>query len=267
MIRKALAAEVELGDGPGRRRRRRRGSNGHRDRGRQVNVRTDGGERFRARRSPRSICRDSPCANASMEDRGERQQQHHQAMYEDRHRGSARSANRPSCWLRAHTGDRRRSHPAPGSRAQSGCSTTGAPSDRPLLKRVAASHPALQQVDRQQASRTKRRACITTAMRGQAPGRSRTARQLADDDQRCDLRHVAARLPAMKTTDPYSPTARAKASVKPVSSAGMMRRQDHLDDQDLEGASRRASRDGLVQSRAPSPRGPAGRSARRTAGR
>src|SRR5678815_5874928 len=27
-------------------------------------------------------------------------------------------------------------------------------------------------------------------------------------------------LPAMKTTDPYSPTARAKASVKPVSSAG-----------------------------------------------
>ena len=34
-------------------------------------------------------------------------------------------------------------------------------------------------------------------------------------------------LPAMKITEPYSPTARAKASAKPVSSAGSRRRQDH----------------------------------------
>ena len=33
-------------------------------------------------------------------------------------------------------------------------------------------------------------------------------------------------LPAMKITEPYSPTARAKASAKPVSSAGQQRRQD-----------------------------------------
>ena len=34
------------------------------------------------------------------------------------------------------------------------------------------------------------------------------------------------RLPAMKITEPYSPTARAKARAKPVSSAGDDRRQD-----------------------------------------
>ena len=36
------------------------------------------------------------------------------------------------------------------------------------------------------------------------------------------------RLPAMKMTEPYSPTARAKASAKPVSRAGHDDRQDHL---------------------------------------
>ena len=34
-------------------------------------------------------------------------------------------------------------------------------------------------------------------------------------------------LPEMKTTEPYSPSARANASAKPVSSAGQQRRQDH----------------------------------------
>ena len=34
-------------------------------------------------------------------------------------------------------------------------------------------------------------------------------------------------LPEMKTTEPYSPSARAKARAKPVSSAGSRRRQDH----------------------------------------
>ena len=34
-------------------------------------------------------------------------------------------------------------------------------------------------------------------------------------------------LPAMKITEPYSPRARAKASAKPVSSAGAIDRQDH----------------------------------------
>ena len=34
-------------------------------------------------------------------------------------------------------------------------------------------------------------------------------------------------LPEMNTTEPYSPTARANASAKPVSSAGQDRRQDH----------------------------------------
>ena len=34
-------------------------------------------------------------------------------------------------------------------------------------------------------------------------------------------------LPAMKITEPYSPSARAKASAKPVSSAGSTRREDH----------------------------------------
>ena len=33
-------------------------------------------------------------------------------------------------------------------------------------------------------------------------------------------------LPAMKITEPYSPSARAKASAKPVSSAGVSDRED-----------------------------------------
>ena len=35
------------------------------------------------------------------------------------------------------------------------------------------------------------------------------------------------RLPAMKMTEPYSPTARAKASATPVSHAGSIGRKDH----------------------------------------
>src|SRR2546425_7585732 len=34
-------------------------------------------------------------------------------------------------------------------------------------------------------------------------------------------------LPAMKTTEPYSPTARAKARAKPVSQAGRSRSEEH----------------------------------------
>ena len=34
-------------------------------------------------------------------------------------------------------------------------------------------------------------------------------------------------LPEMKTTEPYSPSARAKARAKPVSSAGQSARQEH----------------------------------------
>ena len=37
-------------------------------------------------------------------------------------------------------------------------------------------------------------------------------------------------LPAMKITEPYSPTPRAKASAKPVASAGSDGRQDHPDE-------------------------------------
>ena len=36
--------------------------------------------------------------------------------------------------------------------------------------------------------------------------------------------------PAMKTTEPYSPRARAKASAKPVIQAGQKRGQDHAEE-------------------------------------
>lgn len=36
------------------------------------------------------------------------------------------------------------------------------------------------------------------------------------------ISEISGRLPAMKMTEPYSPTARAKASAKPVSNAGKM---------------------------------------------
>jgi len=36
------------------------------------------------------------------------------------------------------------------------------------------------------------------------------------------ISEISGRLPAMKMTEPYSPTARAKASAKPVSRAGKM---------------------------------------------
>ena len=42
-----------------------------------------------------------------------------------------------------------------------------------------------------------------------------------DDEQRRDLGLSIGRLPAMKMTEPYSPTPRASASAKPVSSAGV----------------------------------------------
>ena len=84
------------------------------------------------------------------------------------------------------------------------------------LSTAVAAAPPLQQVDGQQQRRTKRPA---SPRRWRSPRRSRTAPASSTISSGA-ISVFIGMLPAMKTTEPYSPTARAKARAKPVSSAG-----------------------------------------------
>ena len=72
-------------------------------------------------------------------------------------------------------------------------------------------------------------------------------------------------LPEMKTTEPYSPSARANASVKPVTSAGQRAREDHAPER-LQRGRAEAGR-GLLDLRIEVLDAPAAPCARRTAAR
>ncbi len=128
----------------------------------------------------------------------------------------------------------------------------------PALPRA---RPRLQRVDRQQ--QHERRHQHHHGDRGGAG--VVVLLELGDDEQRRDLGLTIGMLPAMKITEPYSPSARAKASAKPVSSAGSQDRKHHAPEGLPAVGAQRGG--GLLELAAAGLRAPAAPCARRTAGR